>query len=471
MTKEQEKKSEYTLYAIAGIIFLMCVLLDSSGCGKHKKKGAIVTHAGQDISVGIDYPTISDALQHTQVGDTVWASRSSVAYSTKSGERFPLIFPVAGVKLKAAYGGAAPYAIIDMDSPNQLSVFEVNNGVRIEGFQIKSSTKKAPQLASLQGLSDVAFIDCNIQIPGIVGQGLVRLTVHGCSFFPLYGFPAQAIGVFFSSDVVASGNTIINSKIVFSDSVRVTIEENIIVDGEYGIQIDDNSLPSTSIQYNDVWRNNRTGPTFDYYNTTTAATFTPSGVGNISVYPGFVRYPSSDEFSILASSPATTAGKNGRPIGAGPVIGELHLTLHTASPSSIAKAPKTEVMRFTMTAMMGKDIEFGLGSSITFETFSLSHDTRVAVEIVDAVSGKTLFDGNAWQVTSQPPIYQIMMTASVSHTIVAGTSRDYKVLMNTSGFGPPGGMSVGVENPFSSAGEIKVYANTARGVWNNNIIF
>lgn len=323
------------------------------------------------IVVGKDYPTITQALRNATRGTRVVVYSSGSSFSEASGEKFPLFVPV-GVILEAPSNRFT--VAINMDSPNQLPIFEVGNNVTIQGFVLTSSTGKIPAVIQAQGVSGVTIRDCTFRVrSGLVFDGSRRITIERNVFYPDVipmhqpsGILKRAIKITASEGIVIRNNTISTfaENMYVLSSLDVTVDRNIIMQGfrQGGLVVDDASFATLKTTENCLWLNSE-----GMWNIDRATSFFPATGGNVAADPLFINreepwqgvyetspcvlaggvyigaiQPMQD---LLAQAPSITKGAGSpttiQPFGSGSIVFRaMYMTLSPGTPAPTLLAPQ-----------------------------------------------------------------------------------------------------------------------------------
>jgi hypothetical protein len=264
------------------------------------------------ILVPSDYPTIQQAIDAANYGNTVYVSAGTYSLST-NGEIFPLIMK-NGVSL---VGSGADICILDAGQESKVIICNYirDTSTKIEGFTITNGS------GTLGG-----GIYCLISSPTIANNIITGNSAHKgggiyCVFFssPIMfnnvitrnGASWEGGGIYceflssptITNDIIAGNSASLRGGGIFSMFSYPTITNNIITgnianSGAGGIH-SSGFLPASSITYNDVWENIPQ----DYVGC-------GAGTGCISEDPLFVN-PILIEYNLRAGSPCVDLGDNG----------------------------------------------------------------------------------------------------------------------------------------------------------------
>lgn len=431
MTKAQREFAA-KIWTLTTILALIFVLLHAMGCKKAvvRMKSSTTMSQGRDIYVPADYATPDTALRNAHAGDNVYVNRQQASFETATG----LVVPDGVDLIGGAGASAAPETIIDYTGSARVPMIEVGNGASVQGFTFTSSGDATVGVRILAG-KNVAIRNNVFKTNGVQVTDAGNVTIEGNLIVP--DFTTGTIGSMVSSSgiiVSRSNNTVIRKNTIYGrqnttfaptigialiDNTNAVVEENIVVNGESGLQVDDVTLTTATIQYNCVWNNGAYGFPANFYNSNTQAVFTPTGAGNISTDPLFVSVArGAGDFRLLPSSPCATAGKNGGIIGAREVRRVLAAKIVSTPPGNMGTW--LEALRFEVSAG-DYDAEFN-GASWSLNT--TPQYIAATISIIEDGTRRDLYTSSRMTGGS---------AGILVSKIAAHTSREYVVYLDSAG--------------------------------------
>lgn len=421
-----------------GIWFLMGATLTAcNGQKNHTSAVPVQSVQGNVINVPKDFSDIQTAVHNAKEWDTIDVEPGTYAAFVVAQQHLT-IRGVNGVPVIAA---AITNGTMVMSGTTLEHLRFIGDGQEKYGITI-------------YGSHDVTIRDCDIRTRGGVKiEQAARVLVERCTLYPRFHasfagtFPwLNGVDVDPSQNVTLRRNTIVgyDENVWVRGSTDTVMEGNIIVQGNVGIHVDNVTLASARIEYNDVWGHigrypygglDLINPISDPRNS-----FTP-GMGHISANPFFVLSPDrrvddDGDFRILSSSPCATAGRFHGSIGARDVVTPTTACILTPNLSS-PQGPQqfgsmTEVLRFDVTANTQGDVLLPIGGVMTFQFVSSYGSTTTHIRVLNTFTNKIVAEENG----SFPmhggkfPAYASLRVVNAD-TIIAGTTGRYAVFVET----------------------------------------
>lgn len=423
------------------------------GCGNNGGSRGTSPSSSITIRVPQDETHVNTALGKAKHGDRVLLAKGFYA-SFLNTISFPATIP-AGVTLE----GEGTFYFDDVkiggvSTQPGPAIIILEEGSTIRNLRISDITSSTPGLVGIAAtnVGGVRIEKCHIAVNnGVLFDGVTDGLVIETVVIPdPPTIPTTSIGVALRNSVrcTVAKNTIVSTPnaISVTTSQGVTIEENILYEGQKGIHTDASSLVALFISYNNVHRYGNAGDgnySLGVIGGSNVPSFVPTqGVGEIHDANNFLNLNKDLRMAggnILAIAPARTAGKMGGWIGALPPVdfrtsfaAELHFPF---SPTTQQRSVSTEVMRIDLTASVGGDVEFRPGHTLTFQV-STNRSTPLVTtfELRDLGSGGQGTIIATGQGTVQNGRTVTLSVVGTPFPISMGTTVSYSLFVDTTLF-------------------------------------